>query len=198
LPDQDDYGEAIAMIVRAIKTNSRHNVCFIGREEISMLVTIVCSIMLMTGLFLMLLGGVGFIQNKSFFTSAPKDVQAVLEDKEERFPGQHVLGWCLIVVSVLMMGGGVVYGIWDGIKNNFIFIQFFIRLLVMLFLLKVFDIIVFDWILLCHSNFFPYFYPETKPYLGSHQFGFNKKDHIIHIILFFPSSAIIAWLCTLF
>jgi|LSQX01.2.fsa_nt_gb nucleoside permease NupC len=43
-----------------------------------MLVTIVCSIMLMTGLFLMLLGGVGFIQNKSFFTSAPKDVQAVL------------------------------------------------------------------------------------------------------------------------
>lgn len=66
--------------------------------------------MLMAGLFLMLLGGVGFVRDRRFFTSAPKDVQAVLQDKEERFPGQHIIGWCLIVVSVLMMADSMVYG----------------------------------------------------------------------------------------
>lgn len=54
-----------------------------------MFVTIICSVMLMAGLFLMLLGGVGFVRDRRFFTSAPKDVQTVLQDKEERFPGQH-------------------------------------------------------------------------------------------------------------
>lgn len=78
-------------------------------------------------LFLMLLGGVGFVQDRRFFTSAPKDVQAVLQDKEERFPGQHIIGWCLIVVSVLMMAGSMVYGGWDGIRNDYGFIPFFIR-----------------------------------------------------------------------
>ncbi len=34
----------------------------------------------------------------------------------------------------------------------------------MLLLLKVFDVIFFDWILLCNRgfNFFSHFYPETK------------------------------------
>ena len=48
-----------------------------------MLVTIVCSIMLMTGLFLMLLGGVGFIQNKSF--TSTERCTGRLEDKK-KFP----------------------------------------------------------------------------------------------------------------
>jgi ABC-type Fe3+ transport system permease subunit len=163
-----------------------------------LLVTMLCAILLMAGLFLLLLGGVGFVQDRRFFTSAPKDVRAVLEDKRERFKGQHVLGWFLIVISILMMAGAMIYGILDGIKNGFPFVRFFIRFLVMLLLLKAFDIFVFDWILLCHSDFFPHFYPETKPYLGPHLFGFNKKEHIIHTLLFVSASAVISWICTLF
>ena len=57
-----------------------------------MLLTILFSIMMMAGLFLMLLGGVGFIQDKRFFTSAPKEVcDVVPELKPERFPGQHAM-----------------------------------------------------------------------------------------------------------
>ena len=35
-----------------------------------MILTFILSVLMMTGLFLMLLGGVGFIQDKRFFTSA--------------------------------------------------------------------------------------------------------------------------------
>ena len=51
-----------------------------------MLLTILLSVMMMLGLFLMLWGGVGFIQDKRFFSSAPKEVQNVVpETKPERF-----------------------------------------------------------------------------------------------------------------
>lgn len=165
-----------------------------------MFVTIICSVMLMAGLFLMLLGGVGFVQDRRFFTSAPKDVQAVLQNKEERFAGQHIIGWCLIVVSVLMMAGSMVYGGWDGIRNGYGFIPFFIRFFAMLLLLKAFDVCFLDWVLLCNAgfNFFPSFYPETKEVLGRHLFGFNKREHLIQVLLFLPLSVLIAWICTLF
>ena len=164
------------------------------------MVTFFCAVILMTGLFLMLLGGVGFVQDKRFFTSAPKEVQMVLEDKEERFSGQRMFGWGLIAVSVLTMAGGIVYGGWAGVKNDFGFIHFFIRFLSMLLMLKVFDVVFFDWILLSNAgfNFFPHFYPEIRAVLGRHLFGFNKREHIIHILLFIPFSALISWICTLF
>ena len=38
-----------------------------------MILTIGLSIMMMAGLFLMLWGGVGFLQDKRFFSSAPKE-----------------------------------------------------------------------------------------------------------------------------
>ena len=28
--------------------------------------------------------------------------------------------------------------------------------------MEVYDILFFDWVPLCHSNFFPHFYPEVK------------------------------------
>ena len=71
----------------------------------TVLLTIPLSIMMMTGLFLMLLGGVGFIQDKRFFSSAPKEVcDVVPETKAERFHGQHYVGWMIIVLSFILMG----------------------------------------------------------------------------------------------
>ena len=63
---------------------------------------------------------------------------------------------------------------------------------------KFYDIIFFDWVLLCHSNFFPHFYPELKGVVGPHMFGYNAKQHIIHFIAYIPASAIVAFVCTLF
>ena len=61
-----------------------------------------------------------------------------------------------------------------------------------------YDILFFDWVLLCHSNFFPRFYPEVKGIVGPHLFGYNKKAHLVHFLLYIPLSAALAWVCTLF
>lgn len=156
--------------------------------------------MMMAELFLMLLGGVGFIQDKRFFSSAPREVLDVVPDaKPERFPGQHAVGWIMIILAFTLMGGALALGAWDGIKNDFGFWQFFARFLVMLLLLKAFDVLFFDWFLLCNAglNFFPGFYPETKDVLGRHLFGYNRKTHITHLICFAPVTAVIAWICTI-
>ena len=47
------------------------------------------------------------------------------------------------------------------------------------------------------SNFFTHFYPETKPVLGPHLFGYNKKTHLVHIVAMLIGSAVLGWVCTL-
>ncbi|WP_242842910.1 hypothetical protein [Oscillibacter sp. ER4] len=64
--------------------------------------------------------------------------------------------------------------------------------------MEVYDILFFDWVLLCHSNFFPHFYPEVKGIVGPQLFGYNKKAHFMHFLLYIPFSAALAWVCTLF
>ena len=161
------------------------------------MLTLTLSLVMMAGLFLMLLSGVGFIQDKRFFTSAPREVREAVGEKEERFAGQRLLGWMMAALSVALMAGAIVYGAWDGIRNGFAFGRFFVRFAVMLLLLKAFDILFFDWFLLCRSGFFTHFYPEVRPYLGPHLFGYNRKSHLVQIALFLAGSALLAWICTL-
>mgnify|MGYP004656992033 CR=1 FL=1 len=56
-----------------------------------MVITIVATLMVMAAYFLVLYGGVGFIQDKRFFSSAHKDILAVIPDKKERFRGAHII-----------------------------------------------------------------------------------------------------------
>ena len=75
-------------------------------------ITVLCSIMMMAGLFLMLAGGVGFIQEKKVFSSAPNEVLAcVPESKPERFAGQKALGWGMILLSVILPLMGIMSSI---------------------------------------------------------------------------------------
>lgn len=163
-----------------------------------MKITIIALIMIMVAYFLLLYGGVGFIQNKRFFSSAPKENLAVIPEKKERFRGAHMIGWFIVVSAFLIFIGAVVLAVWDGIRNGFGFQKFFARFLGMLYGMEIYDICFFDWVLLCHSNFFPHFYPELKGVVGPQQFGYNKKTHVIHFILYIPICALAAWLCTIF
>ena len=83
-------------------------------------------------------------------------------------------------------------------KHGFGFGQFFVRFLVMLYLMEIYDIGFFDCVLLTHSNFFLHFCPELKGITGPHQFGYIRKGHVLHFILYIPTSAVIALVCTLF
>lgn len=163
-----------------------------------MAITIVATLMVMAAYFLVLYGGVGFIQDKRFFSSAHKDILAVIPDKKERFRGAHIIGWVIAIIAVLLFAGAAVLSIWDGIRNGFTFLKFFARFLVILYCMEIYDILFFDWVLLCHSNFFPHFYPEVKGIVGPHMFGYNKKAHLLHFVIYIPVCALIAWVCTLF
>lgn len=151
---------------------------------------------MMAGLLLLLWGAVGFVQDKRFFTSAPKEIQEAVLPKPERFKGQHILGWAMLILALAMMVGAVILGAWDGISNGFSFGQIFVRNLIMLWGMKVFDIVVFDWYLLCHSNFFPHYFPEVKSIVGPHLFGYNWKTHLKEMLAYFLVSLLVAFICT--
>lgn len=124
--------------------------------------TLILSLVMMLGLFLMLYAGVAFIQNKKYFTSAPRDIWEAIEPHNERFKGQHFVGYILFALSIFMLLGEIVFGAYDRIKNEFTLIQFFVRFTVMFLLLKVFDILFFDLFLLTNSHFYQHYYPETE------------------------------------
>lgn len=65
-------------------------------------VTILAAILLMAAYFLVLYGGVGFIQDKRFFSSAPKENLDAIPDKKERFRGAHIIGWIIEGIAVLL------------------------------------------------------------------------------------------------
>lgn len=138
-----------------------------------MKITIILSVLMMAALFLMLYAGVALIQGRKYFSSAPKDIVAVIQPREERFPGAHALGWLLMCVSVFLILLALVLAGVDGHRNAFSFSRYFMRYLVMFLLLKLFDILFFDLFLLTHSRFYQHFYPETEGCAGFHSFGFN-------------------------
>lgn len=152
--------------------------------------------MIMAAYFLLLYSVVGFIQDKRFFSSAPKENLAAIPERKERFRGAHMIGWVIMVIAFLIFIGAAVLAAWDGVKNGFGFVKFFARFLTMLYSMEIYDILFFDWVLLCHSNFFPHFYPELKGIVGPHMFGYNKKEHMIHFVIYVPVCAVIAWICT--
>lgn len=88
--------------------------------------TFILTIIMMAGLFMLLWGAVGFVQDKRLFSSAPKEIVAVIQPKTERFSGQHIVGWCMMILGLLLMIGAVIFGAWNGVRNDFAFRQFFV------------------------------------------------------------------------
>lgn len=128
-----------------------------------MLITLLSAGLLMGAYFLLLYAGVGLIQDKRFFASAPREnLDAIPDRKPQRFPGAHALGWALGVLALLLFAGAFVLGGWDGVRRGFGFGALFGRFLFMLYAMEIYDILFFDWVLLCHSNFFVRFYPELR------------------------------------
>lgn len=158
--------------------------------------TFVLLLIMMAGLFLLLWAAVGFIQDKRFFGSAPKEVQEVVQPKEERFKGQHILGWMMGILALCMLLGSVLYGARDGIQKGFTFGQFLTRFLILMWGVQIYDVCIFDYYLLCRSSFFTHYYPETEPVLGPHLFGYNMKSHLTEALFLLLVSLVLSWICT--
>lgn len=162
-----------------------------------MLTTIILSIILMISIFIMIWSAVALIQQKKFFTTAPKDIQKVIIERNERFQGARLLGYVIALICTIAFIGAFIYGAYDGIVHHYTLMMFFIRFIIMLYLYKAFDIIFLDWFLLTKSHFYQHYFPETKDCEGFHKFGFNRKEQIREIIIYPFIALLFALICSL-
>ena len=98
----------------------------------------------------------------------------------------------------MILGVGVI-AVWDGIRSGFSFTQFFQRFLLIFTIYKTYDMVFFDWFLLCRFRFFQYYYPEVAPVYNGRKYGYNLKSQLLKLLVIFPEvSALAAWICTRF
>lgn len=145
-----------------------------------LLLAVVC------GVFLLLYAAVALIQDRRFFSSAPKDVQAVVQDHPERFPGVHVLGWALAAVAIVLILGSLVLAVYDGTRRGWGVWELFLRFLIILDGYKVWDMLFLDRYLLTRSHFFQRYYPEVEGVASMQQAGFNTRSQLVKLLVVFP------------
>ena len=165
-----------------------------------MLLTFFLAIVFCCAITLLLISAVAFVQDNRFFSSAPKEAQAVLKPRnEELFFGARTMGWALMILSASIILGVGVISIWDGFRSGFDFWQFFLRFVLIFTIYKVYDMIFFDGFLLCRFHFFQHYYPEVERVYTGRKYGYNLKSQLLKLLVIFPAaSALAAWICTRF
>ena len=105
-----------------------------------MKITVLATLMVFPAYFLVLYRGVGFIQNKRLFASAPKENLDAIPDEKERFPGAHIIGWVIELIAILLFLSAAALSVWDGGRNGFGFLKFSARFLIVLYAMEIYDI----------------------------------------------------------
>jgi len=164
-----------------------------------MLLTFFLAICFCAAMTLMLISAVTMIRNDKFLSSAPKEALELLKPRTgEIFYGAKTMGWVLMAISIIMILGIGVVSIWDGFRCDFSFWQFFIRFVLIFTTYKVYDMIFFDWFLLCKFQFFQFYYPEVAPVYNGRKYGYNIKSQLLKLLVIFPAaSALAAWICSI-
>lgn len=165
-----------------------------------MFLTLFLAIVFCGAITLLLIAAVAFVQDKRLFSSAPKEALAVLKDRnEELFYGARTMGLVLMIISVLMILGVGLVAIWDGLRSGYSFSRFFLRFVLIFTIYKSYDMIFFDWFLLCKFHFFQYYFPEVESVYNGRKYGFNIRSQLLKLLVIFPmASMLAAWICTQF
>ena len=165
-----------------------------------MLLTFFLAIVFCAAITILLISVVAFVQDKRFFSSAPKEAQALIKPRNtELFYGARTMGWVMMILSALTILGVGVISIWDGFRSGFTFWQFFLRFVSIFTIYKAYDMIFFDWFLLCKFHFFQHYFPEVASVYNGRKYGYNLKSQLLKLLVIFPAaSALAAWICTLF
>ena len=165
-----------------------------------MLLTVFLAIVFCGAITILLISAVAFVQDKRFFSSAPKEAQALIKPRNmELFYGARTMGWVMMILSALTILGVGVISIWDGFRSGFTFWQFFLRFVSIFTIYKVYDMIFFDWFLLCKFHFFQHYFPAVARVYNGRKYGYNLKSQLLKLLVIFPAaSALAAWICTLF
>ena len=164
-----------------------------------MLLTIFLAVVCCSSVTALLVAAVAFVQKNEFFSSAPKEVRELLKPRQkELFRGARAFGWIMMVLSATSILGALAVAAWDGIRSGYSFAQFFLRFALILAIYKIYDMVFFDWFLLCRFGFFQHYFPEAVPAVKDRRYGFNLKSQLLKLLFIFPAvSALAAWICTL-
>ena len=157
-----------------------------------MLLTLLLAVMIMGILLLLQFAAAALIRKKRMLRSIPSDILDAM-DEHGGSTGARILGWVLTALCLAGFLGAFAWGCIDGAKNGWGFRDFFIRFLIMLLLLKVFDIVFLDWFLLTRTGFYQRFYPETEGCEGYGDPLFNIKEHIIQTVMMPFVALLLAW-----
>ncbi len=165
-----------------------------------MLLTLFLALVFCVAITIMMFAAVAFVQDKKLFSSAPKEFRDVIRPREkELFYGARVIGWTLIIFSILLIAGVGVISIWDGFRSGYSFLQFFLRFMLIFAIYKIYDMVCFDYFLLMKFHFFQFYFPEIEGVTEGRKYGFNLKSQLIKLFIIFPAAcALAAWICTLF
>ena len=162
-----------------------------------MFVTVVLTLIMCAMLFIMIWAAAAFHPLPQIASFMPEDIQERIKDHKAPFKGAPVIGWIVMILTGFGYLGVVVYGGWDGVRHGYTFVDFLIRFLVILFGVKLFDIVCLDYILITKTHFFQHYFPETEGCAGYHQFGYNRKQQIRQCIVLPFFAVLTAWICSL-
>lgn len=129
----------------------------------------------------------------------PEDVQERLRPRLERLPmsPKRVLGWIILALFVAGYLALFVIGGIDGMRCGFTFGRYFLRFFAIGAVIKAFDILALDWLLLTKTHFFQHYFPETEGCAGWQDFGYNRKQQMRQCVMIVLGSAVMAWIFTL-
>ena len=114
----------------------------------------------------------------------PEDVREAGKNHPEPPKNKQVAAHMLLALFLIAMFAGMIYLGVDGIRNGYGFWKLTLRFIVMLYVMKAFDIIVQDQWLVMTVGYFKRIFPETADCDGWKDRGFNNKNQIIRIIAY--------------
>ena len=164
-----------------------------------MILTLILSLTGCILLFLCIWGVTVTMPTGLLVKNFPEDVQESLRPRIESLPmsPKRILGWIILIVFLAGYISLFIIGGMDGKKHGFTFLRFFARFITVGAVIKAFDIICLDYLLLTKTHFFQRFFPETEGCAGWKAFGYNRKQQIRQCILILIGSLITAWIFTM-
>lgn len=114
----------------------------------------------------------------------PEDVQLAGKNHPEPPKSKQIIAHILLGIFLISMLAGIIYLGVDGIRSGYGFWKLTLRFIIMLYIMKAFDIIVQDQWLVMTVGYFKKLYPETSDCEGWKDRSFNNKNQIIRIVVY--------------
>jgi len=111
-------------------------------------------------------------------------VRLAAKDHKEPPMGKQMMAHVLLVIFLVSMVGGIVYLGIDGVRQGYSFWKLSLRFIVLLYVMKAYDIIVQDQWLVMTVGYFKKIFPESADCEGWKDRGFNNKKQIVRIIVY--------------